>query len=277
MQENHLSLARFLDASNPVTVLTGAGVSTASGIPEYRDRNGDWKHAKPVQFEDFMNRPDVRRRYWARSFAGWDRMHRADPNAAHDALALLQRAGRVDTLITQNVDGLHRRAGNDNVIDLHGRLDTVVCMQCARRSDRADWQARLVDANVRWHARVAEIRPDGDAELRGSDDDFSVPDCEVCGGIVKPDVVFFGESVPKQRVAEAQDAVLRSAALLIVGSSLMVFSGFRFARLAAESGKPIAIVNQGRTRADDLAALIIDGDCGAVLSRAVAELGLAAA
>ena len=259
-------LAHFLERAGRVAVVSGAGVSTASGIPDYRDRNGDWKHARPVQFGDFVSGEATRRRYWARSYVGWTRISKARPNAAHMALAELESSGKVDTLITQNVDGLHHRAGSRRVIDLHGRLNRVRCMDCARVSPRATWQRRLAQANPSWRVDVDYFAPDGDAQLREPDNgSFVVPDCDACGGVVKPDVVFFGENVPRDRVASAFDATDRAEALLVVGSSLMVFSGFRFARHAAEAGKPIAIVNRGRTRADDIATLKIDADCGRIL------------
>lgn len=270
------SLARFLERAGHVVALTGAGVSTASGIPGYRDREGRWKHAPPVQFADFKGNPHTRRRYWARSFAGWRRMSEASPNGAHKALAELETQGYIDTLVTQNVDGLHTAAGNRDVVDLHGRLDAVRCLDCDWRAERPDWQRKLEDNNRDWEASVRAINPDGDVEL---DDDayegFDVPDCDACGGIVKPDVVFFGESVPRDRVDRVSDAVRRAGALLVAGSSLMVFSGYRFAKLASEAGKPIAIVNDGRTRADELAELKLEGDCGDVLSTAALELAVA--
>ena len=269
------SLARFLERAGRVVALTGAGVSTASGIPEYRDREGRWKHAQPVQFADFKGNKLTRRRYWARSFAGWRRMSTASPNGAHTALVELESKGFIDTLVTQNVDGLHTAAGNRDVVDLHGRLDSVCCLNCDWRAEREDWQQRLEDDNRGWHASIRAVNPDGDVEL--DDDayeDFAVPDCEVCGGIVKPDVVFFGESVPRERVERVSDAVRRAGALLVAGSSLMVFSGFRFAKLARETGKPIVIVNDGRTRADDIADLKLEGDCGDVLSSAAQQLSV---
>jgi NAD-dependent SIR2 family protein deacetylase len=268
MNPDARELARFVARAGTVAVVTGAGVSTASGIPDYRDRNGDWKHARPVQYADFVARPEVRQRYWARSFAGWRRIANALPNLAHEALAVLEAAGRIDTLITQNVDGLHHRAGSRRVIDLHGRLQTVLCMGCGKRASREGWQAQLAAANPSWSADTDYFAPDGDAKLK--DDhvgDFITPACESCGGFVKPDVVFFGENVPRDRVASAFDAMDRARALLVVGSSLMVFSGYRFARRAAETGKPIAILNRGRTRADDVATLKIDADCGDVLDQ----------
>lgn len=265
-------LRNFFDKNQVLTVLTGAGVSTGSGIPDYRDRDGNWKHSRPVQFADFVGSERTRKRYWARSFAGWRRMSEAMPNPAHTALASLEAAGKVACVITQNVDGLHRRAGSRNVIDLHGVLSRVRCMNCKRSEARDAWQQRLATANVDWKAAVLEQKPDGDVAL---DDDahesFSVPGCDDCGKVVKPDVVFFGEGVPKKRVSAASAAVDGSDALLVVGSSLMVFSGYRFARRASELGKPIAILNQGRTRADALASLRIDEDCRSVLAAVAAS------
>jgi NAD-dependent SIR2 family protein deacetylase len=263
-------LADFLAEARSLVVLSGAGVSTASGIPDYRDRNGDWKHAEPIQFGPFVGSGETRRRYWARSYVGWQRFSKARPNAAHHAIAELESSVNVDTLITQNVDGLHSEAGSRNVIELHGELSKVRCLSCDAVTPRSHFQQRLHDANLGWHADVFRYKPDGDAEL--ADDnyvDFVVPDCELCGGIVKPDVVMFGETVPKRRVSDAVAAVERTNGLLVIGSSLMVFSGFRFARLAAAAKKPIAIVNRGRTRADDIATLKIDGDCAAVLEDAL--------
>lgn len=266
MPDNPSELHDFLAQHRSLTVLTGAGVSTASGIPHYRDRNGTWRHAEPIQFQEFMREEAARQRYWARSYFGWQSFSRAAPNKAHRALADLESNGRIDTLITQNVDGLHRRAGSHAVIDLHGDLSGVVCMACDERSSRANWQRRLAEHNPRWSARVLDLRPDGDAELAGAGQQaFAVPGCERCGGIVKPDVVMFGESVPRERVRQATAAVARADALLVVGSSLMVYSGFRFVRQAWQAEIPVVIVNHGRTRADDMAALRLDQDCGTAL------------
>lgn len=260
------SLGEFLDRVGSVTVLTGAGVSTASGIPDYRDEKGDWKAATPIQYAEFSGNDLVRRRYWARSYVGWQLFGQARPNAAHRSLARLEAAGKVDTLITQNVDGLHSRAGSERVIDLHGDLSRVHCLDCGTRASRTDYQQRIREWNPDWHARIFEYRPDGDAELaEASYADFTPPGCDACGGRIKPDVVMFGENVPTQRVSEAMSAVDRADALLVVGSSLMVFSGYRFARRAHESGKPIAIVNRGATRADDIATLKVEADCAAAL------------
>lgn len=266
MKASTEALREFLDANETVAVLTGAGVSTGSGIPDYRDRNGDWKHAQPMQYHEFAGSGAARQRYWARSYVGWQRFGNAEPNAAHRALAQLESAGKVDTLITQNVDRLHSRAGSRRVIDLHGDLGVVVCLGCGDKDSRRNFQQRLADANADWHADVFRYNPDGDAELaEKSHLDFRVPGCRRCGGVVKPDVVMFGESVPKGRVDDAMAAVDRADALLVVGSSLMVYSGFRFARRAGDTRKPIAIVNTGKTRADDLAQLKVDADCRQVL------------
>lgn len=267
MTESARQLRSFIESHGPVAMLGGAGISTASGIPDYRDADGRWKNARPVQYADFVNQPSTRRRYWARSYAGWERISTATPNAAHDALASLERRGHIDTLITQNVDCLHQRAGSERVVDLHGRLDRVICLDCRTPMPRDRWQEQLAAANPRWNARVDYYKPDGDAELEQDDiDRFDVPPCPACGGMMKPDVVFFGENVPKERVRKAMDVVERSPALVVVGSSLMVFSGFRFARRASELGKPICILNRGKTRADELADLKLENDCGHVLA-----------
>jgi len=236
MQSLITRLSRFLDGQKSFVVLTGAGVSTGSGIPDYRDRHGNWKNAQPIQFGDFVRNEDYRKRYWARSFLGWRRFSAAQPNDAHRALATLEEQGRVDTLITQNVDRLHSEAGSRRVIDLHGNLGLVRCLVCGKSQTRRNFQRCLKDANPDWHAAVFHYRPDGDAELaEGSSSGFVVPDCRRCGGLLKPDVVMFGESVPKERVQQAGEAVARADALLVVGSSLMVYSGFRFTRQAHAS------------------------------------------
>jgi len=268
------SLASFLAGTESLAVLCGAGVSTASGIPDYRDRNGEKKHAEPIQYQDFVGNETSRQRYWARSFVGWQRFSRAKPNAAHYALAELESTGKVDALITQNVDRLHHEAGSRNVIELHGDLSKVRCVSCGEAHPRGDFQHRLKKFNVGWHAEVFRYKPDGDAELaEQSYRDFRVPACTDCDGTLKPDVVMFGEAVPKDRVSDATSAVERADALLVVGSSLMVFSGYRFARQAAALDKPIAIVNQGVTRADEIAALKVDEDCTRVLRDALVGLG----
>ncbi|MGI9199990.1 MAG: NAD-dependent protein deacetylase [Woeseiaceae bacterium] len=264
------TLQRFLESTPSLTVLTGAGVSTGSGIPDYRDSDGNSKVKTPIQFPEFVGSERSRQRYWARSFVGWQRFSKAAPNRAHRALVNMEADGRIDTLITQNVDGLHREAGSQNLIDLHGDLAVVVCLQCDHRLARSDYQQQLQEANEHWHTTVFAIKPDGDAELAETNlAAFKVPRCDDCGGVLKPDVVLFGENVPRDRVAEASASVERSDGLLILGSSLMVFSGFRFARQAHALGKPIAIVNQGKTRADDLATVKVTGDCAEALSKAL--------
>ena len=267
-----LELRDFLDRHPRVAVLTGAGISTMSGIPDYRDENGNWKHAKPMQFAEFKGALTGRQRYWARSFAGWQRMSSATPNAAHRALSSLEAAGRITQTITQNVDGLHSRAGSRHVIDLHGRLDRVVCIDCGWGQARREWQTELERRNPTWNRAVRAVRPDGDAILADDDSSgFHVPDCPACGGIVKPDVVFFGENVPVERVRRSFVAIDEADALLVIGSSLMVYSGLRFPRYAGQTGKPVAILNRGRTRADELASLRLEADCVATLDGALLQ------
>jgi NAD-dependent SIR2 family protein deacetylase len=217
--------------------------------------------------QDFLAHEHSRKRYWARSVIGFKRMRAARPNDAHRALASLEAQGRVTQLVTQNVDGLHQAAGSRDVVDLHGRVDVVRCLACERRVPREHVQAALVERNPRFAALDAVEAPDGDAALEGVDfAAFDVPACEVCGGVLKPDVVFFGERVPADRVQRAFAALEEADAMLVVGSSLMVYSGFRFARAAAHTGKPIAAVNLGRTRADDLLTLKITERCTEALS-----------
>jgi NAD-dependent SIR2 family protein deacetylase len=269
-------LVEFLRRRININVLSGAGCSTASGIPDYRDEDGNWKSAEPVQYSDFVESGNVRKRYWARSFAGWRRIAAATPNAAHAALAELEHSGRVQSLITQNVDNLHRMAGSRKVIDLHGVLHKTRCLSCESIGKRSDWQARLEEYNPDWNPEVSFYTPDGDAELLQSHDqkylNFKVPDCLYCGGIVKPDVVFFGESVPSESVSAATRKLKQSDALLVVGSSLMVLSGYQFARLAHTANIPVVIINRGRTRADDIAAQKLSSDCAEILPRIVDEL-----
>lgn len=270
--DRSIALREFLEAHARVAVLTGAGISTASGIPDYRDEAGEWKRARPVEFRPFMTDARVRQRYWARSTVGWPIISRARPNDAHRALAALEARGQVELLITQNVDGLHSAAGSHRVIDLHGRLDEVLCMSAAHRVPRAELQEQLLASNPGWAEIAGRVAPDGDVDLDGRDyDGFVVPDCPHCGGILKPDVVFFGENVPPARVAHAFEGVAKADALLVVGSSLMVYSGYRFAEAAAAARKPIAAVNLGRTRADPLLTLKVSENCEDVLREATSE------
>ena len=266
-------LVEFCAAHRRLFVLTGAGVSTDSGIPDYRDADGEWKQRQPVDYRDFVGSRATRQRYWARSLVGWRRFVNARPNAAHYALSALEQTGRIGHLVTQNVDDLHRRAGHQRVVDLHGRLDSVVCLDCGSRFARAAVQMQLVLRNPRYQHITAPYAPDGDAHLEAEDfRDFVVPDCAACGGVIKPDVVFFGENVPGERVAQAYAALTRADAMLVVGSSLMVFSGYRFVRRAVEQGKPVAALNLGRTRADELLHLKVSAHCIPVLHELCAAL-----
>jgi len=262
-------LRRWIASHRRVFALTGAGCSTGSGIPDYRDDRGEWKRRPPVMIQALRGDEAVYRRYWARACAGWPRFSAAAPGAAHRAFAAWEAAGTLSCLVTQNVDGLHQRAGSRAVIDLHGRLDDVVCLGCGERRSRAALQDEITDANPAWRA-VAAPAPDGDADIdAGAVEAFVPPRCGRCGGLLKPDVVFFGENVPIERYQAAQEALAAADALLVAGSSLMVYSGFRFVRQAHEAGLPIAIVNRGRTRGDDLADLKVEGDVGALLTSAV--------
>ncbi len=267
LEHDRTRLRDFIEAHPRLFVLTGAGCSTDSGIPDYRDAEGGWKRPQPVTYQAFMGERGTRQRYWARSLVGWRRFGRARPNATHLALARLERQGRVATLLTQNVDGLHQAAGQQAVIDLHGRLDEVRCMSCAQRMPRETFQRLLEQRNPAWATLDAHDAPDGDADLEGQDfSRFDIPPCPHCGGIIKPDVVFFGESVPRERVDAAVTSLNESDAVLVVGSSLMVFSGYRFVAAAAREGKPIAAVNLGRTRADPLLSLKIEQPCAEALA-----------
>jgi NAD-dependent SIR2 family protein deacetylase len=298
MRNGTKRLQRWIADRRRVFVLTGAGCSTASGIPDYRDENGDWKRRPPVMILAFRTQEAVYRRYWARAYAGWPRFIAAAPGTAHLALAAWERAGTLARLVTQNVDGLHQRAGSRAVIDLHGRLDIVVCLGCGARTPREAVQAVMAAANPRWQPGSQEGQqnrsnsvvspdlrvllrsvsgagavvpaPDGDADIDAAAiESFDAPRCDRCDGLLKPDVVFFGENVPGDRVEDAREALSRADGLLVAGSSLMVYSGFRFVRHAHDLGMPIAIVNRGRTRGDELAELKAEGDVGALLSDAI--------
>jgi NAD-dependent SIR2 family protein deacetylase len=261
------ALHDFIERHPRLFVLTGAGCSTDSGIPDYRDADGEWKRGRPIMLQDFLARERSRKRYWARSLVGWRRMQTARPNDAHRALVALEERGRVAALVTQNVDGLHQAAGSRDVIDLHGRVDVVRCMSCERRVPREAVQTELAARNPAFAELAARAAPDGDAELDDVDfASFTVPCCAACGGLLKPDVVFFGERVPHERVLAGFAALERADAMLVVGSSLMVYSGYRFAKAMADAGKPIAAVNLGRTRADELLTLKLSARCADALS-----------
>ena len=262
-----------LVADGGVVVLSGAGLSTESGIPDYRGETGRRRRAEPMTYQTFVGSVGARRRYWARSHLGWRHVSGAAPNAGHGAVAGLQGRGLVSGVITQNVDGLHQAAGARDVVELHGSLDRVICLGCRRRTPRTVLDQRLRAANPGWQARVTTINPDGDAIL--ADDEvaaFQVVDCADCGGLLKPDVVFFGENVPRARVEECYALTERAGMLLVLGSSLAVLSGFRFVRHAAKLAVPVAIINQGRTRGDDHALLAFDAPLGATLTALLAAL-----
>ncbi len=261
-------LIDFVARHPRLLVITGAGCSTAAGIPDYRDENGAWKRQEPMRYQLFTGDTVARKRYWARSLLGWRTMASAQPTAAHHALAQLERAGRIQLLVTQNVDGLHQAAGSQAVVDLHGRLDTVCCLGCGVRSPRPALQEELMARNPDWLAHDVHSLPDGDAALEGLDfAAFDVPDCTACGGMLKPDVVFFGESVPRDRVAAVRQALAQVDAVLVAGSSLMVYSGYRFVEEAVAAGKPVVAVNRGRTRADPVLTLKVETEVGEALAK----------
>lgn len=248
-----------------VSVLAGAGCSTESGIPDYRGP-GSGGRRSPMQYREFVSDAAARKRYWARSAVGWSKVAGARANAAHRALAALERAGIVAGVITQNVDGLHHEAGSSRVIELHGSLAWVRCLDCGDRESRQALQERLGTLNPDYDSRNALVLPDGDAELVDTGlQAFRVPECLACGGVLKPDVVFFGENVPKERVHQAWKLYEAGDVLLVVGSSLAVFSGYRFVLRASQDGRPVAIINIGQTRGDGYALFKIERRVGRVL------------
>lgn len=262
-------LAEFISNHQPLTVITGAGVSAASGIPTYRDDAGTWLRSDPIQHNEFIGNPSTRQRYWARSYSGWPYVSRAEPNETHRVLSDMEDAGFINLLVTQNVDRLHQRSGQKNVIDLHGRLDQVKCLECFFEISRDDIQTELHRLNPHLTSHTAEVRPDGDADVPDKHvERMILPDCPRCGGVIKPDVVFYGGGVEKQIVNQIYQQLEASNGLLVIGSSLMVFSSFRFCRFAARHEIPIGILNAGTTRADDLALLKIAEPCEKVLSSA---------
>ncbi len=266
------ALADFVSDHPRLFVLTGAGISTASGIPAYRNADGQWQRSEPITHQQFIASEAMRRRYWARSMVGWRTIAAARPNAAHAALSRMQSTGRVEKLITQNVDGLHQSAGSADVIELHGNLHQVVCLQCGGVESRSAIQELLQQRNPLVALQSATVAPDGDAHLEHGIDGFVVPECPGCGGVLKPDVVFFGGNIPRDRVAAASEALDVSDAMLVVGSSLMVYSGYRLCETARAGGKPIAAINRGRTRADDVLQLKVDADCGDALRHVCATV-----
>ncbi|UCH28019.1 MAG: NAD-dependent protein deacetylase [Trueperaceae bacterium] len=247
-------------------VLSGAGISTESGIPDYRSPERSQRSRRPMRYQQFVRSPEARRRYWVRSLVGWPRIDQAEPNLGHRALVHMQVKVDLDGIITQNVDGLHQRAGSRNVLELHGTLAVVRCLHCRVPEARSAFQRRLLELNPDFRPGRIELAPDGDADLpRAQEDGFRVPVCLRCRGLLKPDVVFFGENVPKDRLERAWKMLERAEALLVVGSSLTVYSGYRFVARASQQGKPVAIVNRGPTRGDADASVRIDGKLGEVL------------
>ncbi|MFC4258232.1 NAD-dependent protein deacetylase [Marinobacter lacisalsi] len=271
-EEAAARLAEYIRRHPRLLVLTGAGVSTDSGIPDYRDARGAWKRRQPVQHQAFLSDHTLRQRYWGRSLLGWPVIRHASPNRAHQHLAGLEALGYTDLLITQNVDRLHQKAGSRAVIDLHGRADQVLCMGCGYRCERDQMHHWCADLNPGFLDFSAGAAPDGDADLEVDFSRFRVVDCPDCGGILKPDVVFFGDFVPGERVNRGLDYLREADGLLVVGSSLMVYSGLRFCRYAREWGKPMAALNLGRTRADDMLDLRLNAGIAQTLSHCLRAL-----
>lgn len=266
MSPDDLDALVDLVRAGDVVVLGGAGMSTDSGIPDYRGPSGAARPSTPMTVQVFLGSAEARQRYWARSHLGWHVIARAAPNDGHRAVAALEAEGLLSGIITQNVDGLHSAAGARSVIELHGNLDRVVCLNCGDVSSREGLDGRLREANRDWTAAVSAVNPDGDVTLpEQALRSFRVVDCQLCRGVLKPDVVFFGETVPAERVQSCFAAVERSRALLVLGSSLTVMSGYRFVLRAAKLGVPVAIVNQGPTRGDAKAGLRLDAPLGVVL------------
>jgi len=270
----HLDTLLQAMADDKFLILTGAGISTPSGIPDYRDSDGVRRGRQPMMYQEFLAAPESRRRYWARAMLGWPRVRKARPNAAHQALATLQQRGRISALITQNVDTLHDQAGSHDVIELHGSLHRVLCLDCGQRSERDAIQQQMEAQNPYLSGVDAVQAPDGDTLLDPAfEARFQVPQCPHCAGErMKPDVVFFGENVAQPTAARALAAAENAAGLLVVGSSLMAYSAFRLCRVIAERGKPLMAINLGKTRADDLLDLKIEGSCEELLPWLVEEL-----
>lgn len=262
-------------AARPLLVLTGAGVSAGSGIPTYRDRQGVWRRSDPITHQEFTGDPRQRRRYWGRSTLGWPAVSGAYPSRAHRALRELERAGVVSHIVTQNVDRLHQRAGSEKAVDLHGRLDRVRCLSCGTMSSRAALQARLLEVNPWLQRPVSALRPDGDADLRDEEiDRVTVPACDACDGMLMPDVVFFGGSIPRDRIRFCEEALRDSGGLLVLGSSLQVYSGYRFCRWAKRNQQPLFIINPGTTRADELADSRLSDEADPALEALLARLDI---
>ncbi|MEE8600408.1 NAD-dependent protein deacetylase [Euzebya tangerina] len=261
-----VDLEQLVAGTRPWTVLSGAGISTDSGIPDYRGSGVDQRRRPSIRYREFMREPHTRRRYWARSHVGYRWMAAAEPNDGHRAVAALQTEGLVGPVLTQNVDGLHQRAGAEDVVELHGSVDRVICTSCGQLTTRRSFAARLAELNPDFHTRSATIAPDGDADLPDDEvETFRVPPCLNCGGVLKPDVVFFGESMPRVRRDHASALLAESAGLLVLGSSLTVMSGYRLVLQADKAELPIAIVTRGQSRGDHLATVKVDASLSEVL------------
>ena len=273
MSKSVEQLVEYFQRHDRWVLLTGAGISAGSGIPTYRDARGQWLRTTPIQHQEFINHPSKRQRYWGRSMVGWPGVRDARPNPIHLAVTRLESLNRVTLIITQNVDRLHQRAGSQQVIDLHGRLDRVCCLDCGAGYEREYVQQQLLRLNPHHCDFSVQPRPDGDADLSDADVASIRPfDCEACGGMLMPDVVFFGGSVPRARVEACEQALRECHGLLVVGSSLQVYSGFRFCKQAHAMGKPIVVLNEGITRADAFADLKITDNALNILVDAVDQL-----
>lgn len=258
----------ILQYGGPVTVLTGAGISAMSGLPIYRDAAGNWIHKQPVQGPKFRSSDATRQRYWCRSYFGWQAFSKARPNSSHHDLVTLEKNKLINHVITQNVDGLHQSAGSKNTIALHGSLSEVICLSCGDISSRSDLQTRLTENNPEFLKIDFKAAPDGDAIVDDHHiEKFNIVDCSKCRGVLQPHVVFYGDNVPKQRVSLCMDQVLNSRMLLCIGTSLMVFSGYRFCKAANEAGIPVVMINNGVTRADDITTLKINDQAAGVLAQ----------
>lgn len=264
-------LQEFVNHSRRLFVMTGAGISTESGIPDYRSEGvGLYARStnRPVQYQDFVKYPDIRQRYWARNYVGWPKFGFFLPNKSHVALAEWEKRGKVHWLVTQNVDALHYKAGSKKVTELHGSAHRVMCLKCDHKMTRPEMQVLLDSYNTNWSAQSDEIAPDADVQLSQEQiNGFKVPPCPNCGGPLKPEITFFGDNVMKPIVEFVHEKLKESDCLLMIGTSLQVYSGYRFAVAAKDQGKPIAILNIGHTRADKLARLQVHAKCGDVLPK----------
>ena len=273
VQDSGLAALAGLIAAGGVAILSGAGLSTESGIPDYRGPTGLARNAQPMTYQTFIGSAAARQRYWARSHLGWRAIAAAAPNSGHQAVAELERRGQLTGIITQNVDGLHQAAGAQQVTELHGSLSRVRCLGCGQRTARTELDQRLRAANPGWDEQPGQLNPDGDAMLSdGAEARFQVVGCGACGGVLKPDVIFFGENVPRARVDSCYEMVGGSRALVVLGSSLTVMSGYRFVRRASKLAIPVVIINQGPTRGDPHALATIDAPLGAALSTLIARV-----